>query len=188
MLSCSGFQASPLDAVLPNACEIVSSSRHSDGIRRDENYKSAFLPTCRAQPVSVWQHFSRAARRRAQAYARCPPGPAPLISLYRSLSQRYFDEVLALEPVEATTLGDHRYDDKLDDVSAAGRERRLTRRARVARSGPRTGRIAAVARTSGRCAIAGEPPRVRHMGSDRPQDWAGTRLFTRTLRAAASTH
>jgi uncharacterized protein (DUF885 family) len=44
---------------------------------------------------------------------------------FGALSRRYFDEVLALTPVTATGLGDHRFDDKLDDVSAAGRERRL---------------------------------------------------------------
>jgi uncharacterized protein (DUF885 family) len=54
-----------------------------------------------------------------------PTGPSAADIAFQNLSQRYFDEVLALEPVEATTLGDHRYDDKLDDVSAAGRERRL---------------------------------------------------------------
>jgi uncharacterized protein (DUF885 family) len=45
---------------------------------------------------------------------------------FQTLSQRYFDEVLALQPVKATALGEHRYDDKLDDVSTAARERRLT--------------------------------------------------------------
>lgn len=53
-------------------------------------------------------------------------GPSAADVAFQGLSQRYFDEVLALQPVEATGLGDHRYDDKLDDVSAAGRERRLT--------------------------------------------------------------
>jgi uncharacterized protein (DUF885 family) len=55
-----------------------------------------------------------------------PPGPSEADVAFESISRRYFDEVLALEPVHATTLGEHRYDDKLDDVSAAGRERRLT--------------------------------------------------------------
>jgi uncharacterized protein (DUF885 family) len=55
-----------------------------------------------------------------------PTGPSAADVAFQNLSQRYFDEVLALTPVDATALGDHRYDDKLDDVSAAGRERRLT--------------------------------------------------------------
>jgi uncharacterized protein (DUF885 family) len=55
-----------------------------------------------------------------------PVGPSAADVAFQDLSRRYFDEVLALQPVQATALGDHRYDDKLDDVSAAGRERRLT--------------------------------------------------------------
>lgn len=55
-----------------------------------------------------------------------PTGPTAADIEFQTVSRRYFDEVLALQPVDATALGDHRYDDKLDDVSAAGRERRLT--------------------------------------------------------------
>ncbi len=55
-----------------------------------------------------------------------PTGPSAADVAFQDLSRRYFDEVLALQPVDATALGDHRHDDKLDDVSAAGRERRLT--------------------------------------------------------------
>ncbi len=40
---------------------------------------------------------------------------------FEALAARYLDEVPALSPVAATTLGDHRFDDKLDDVSAAHR-------------------------------------------------------------------
>ena len=52
-----------------------------------------------------------------------PTGPSAADVAFESLSQRYFDEVLSLQPVNATALGDHRYDDKLDDIGAAGRER-----------------------------------------------------------------
>jgi len=45
---------------------------------------------------------------------------------FETLSRRFFDEVMALTPVSATGLGDHRFDDKLDDIGASGRERRLT--------------------------------------------------------------
>jgi uncharacterized protein (DUF885 family) len=55
-----------------------------------------------------------------------PTGPSAADVAFESLSQRYFDEVLALQPVTATGLGDHRYDDKLDDVGAAGRGRLAT--------------------------------------------------------------
>ncbi|MEJ1966330.1 MAG: DUF885 domain-containing protein [Gammaproteobacteria bacterium] len=55
-----------------------------------------------------------------------PSGPSAADVAFEAASQRYFDEVLALKPVEATSLGDHRYDDKLDDVGASGRERLAT--------------------------------------------------------------
>jgi uncharacterized protein (DUF885 family) len=53
-------------------------------------------------------------------------GPTAADLAFETLSRRFFDEVMALTPVSATGLGDHRFDDKIDDVSAAGRERRLT--------------------------------------------------------------
>ena len=43
---------------------------------------------------------------------------------FADLAQRYVDEFPALSPVDATFLGDHRYDAELDEVSAAARERR----------------------------------------------------------------
>jgi uncharacterized protein (DUF885 family) len=55
-----------------------------------------------------------------------PAGPSAADTAFEGVSRRYFDEVMALTPVSATGLGDHRFDDKLDDVGAAGRERRLT--------------------------------------------------------------
>ncbi|HUK00879.1 MAG TPA: DUF885 domain-containing protein [Steroidobacteraceae bacterium] len=50
-------------------------------------------------------------------------------SAFERLSARYFDEVLALSPVEATQLGEHRFDNRLDDLSPTGRADQL----RVAR-------------------------------------------------------
>lgn len=43
---------------------------------------------------------------------------------FEAISKRYLDEMMALTPVNATALGDHRFDDRLDDVSAAGYQRR----------------------------------------------------------------
>ena len=40
---------------------------------------------------------------------------------FAQLSQRYLDQALALTPVGATQIGDHRFDAELDDLSAAGR-------------------------------------------------------------------
>jgi len=40
--------------------------------------------------------------------------------------RRYLDERFAMHPMEATQLGDHRFDDKLDDLSPAALERSLS--------------------------------------------------------------
>ncbi|HVY80846.1 MAG TPA: DUF885 domain-containing protein [Steroidobacteraceae bacterium] len=50
-----------------------------------------------------------------------PAGPSAADAAFEALSRRYFDEVLALTPVTATGLGDHRFDGELDDVSANAR-------------------------------------------------------------------
>lgn len=44
---------------------------------------------------------------------------------FAALSKRYLDEGLALNPVAATQIGDHRHDAQLDDLSEAGRRRTL---------------------------------------------------------------
>ncbi|MEZ6023527.1 MAG: DUF885 domain-containing protein [Hyphomonadaceae bacterium] len=54
----------------------------------------------------------------AQAWAQTESGAD---RAFARLSQRYLDGVLRLSPINATTTGDHRYDDRIDDVSAAGR-------------------------------------------------------------------
>ncbi len=43
---------------------------------------------------------------------------------FGAISKRYLDEMVAQTPVNATALGDHRFDDQLDDVSTAGYDRR----------------------------------------------------------------
>jgi len=56
-----------------------------------------------------------------------PPPPAQPTAedmTFEAISQRYLDEMMALTPVNATSLGDHRFDGELDDVSAAGYDRR----------------------------------------------------------------
>jgi uncharacterized protein (DUF885 family) len=42
---------------------------------------------------------------------------------FAALAARYLDEGLALSPVAATGIGEHRHDSELDDLSAAGRQR-----------------------------------------------------------------
>jgi len=43
---------------------------------------------------------------------------------FEALAARYVDEVTAFSPVSATMLGDHRYDDQLNEVSEDARQRR----------------------------------------------------------------
>ena len=43
---------------------------------------------------------------------------------FEALADRYVSDLAAFSPVNATAIGDHSADDKLDDVSAAARERR----------------------------------------------------------------
>ena len=45
---------------------------------------------------------------------------------YERVAQRYMNEALALDPVDATQLGDHRFDSLTNDESPAGRARLVT--------------------------------------------------------------
>jgi uncharacterized protein (DUF885 family) len=54
-----------------------------------------------------------------------PPTPSP-DQQFTALAKRYLDESAAQRPVAATALGDHRFDDRLDDVSAAAWQARIT--------------------------------------------------------------
>jgi uncharacterized protein (DUF885 family) len=54
-----------------------------------------------------------------------PRAPTAADMTFESISTRYLDEMVALTPVNATALGDHRFDGALDDVSAAGYGRRV---------------------------------------------------------------
>jgi len=51
------------------------------------------------------------------------PGSAD--ARFDALSQRYLAEFGRYSPVSATSLGDHRFDGDLDDMSADGRARRV---------------------------------------------------------------
>lgn len=53
-----------------------------------------------------------------------PPGPTATDMTFEVISKRYLDEMVALTPVNATSLGDHRFDSELDDVSTTGYDRR----------------------------------------------------------------
>ncbi len=55
-----------------------------------------------------------------------PPPPPTADQQFEALTQRYLREAPEQSPVNATSLGDHRFDDRLDDVSAEGWQTRLT--------------------------------------------------------------
>jgi uncharacterized protein (DUF885 family) len=55
-----------------------------------------------------------------------PPPPPTADQQFEALAQRYLREAPEQYPADATSLGDHRFDDRLDDVSAAGWQARLT--------------------------------------------------------------
>ncbi len=53
-----------------------------------------------------------------------PPPPTP-DQQFEALGARYLRESQEQAPIDATAVGDHRFDDRLDDVSAAGWQTRL---------------------------------------------------------------
>ncbi len=52
-------------------------------------------------------------------------GQSAADTAFAALSQRWLDGYLALNPVQATQQGDHRFDTEVDDLDAAGREKAL---------------------------------------------------------------
>ena len=63
---------------------------------------------------------------RADSPSATPPPPPTADQQFEAMAQRYLKEAPELSPVDATSLGDHRFDDRIDDVSAAGWQARLT--------------------------------------------------------------
>ncbi len=59
----------------------------------------------------------------AAAVCQAAPVESSMDRRFEELAARYVDEFPALSPVSATLLGDHRFDGKLDEVSAAAREK-----------------------------------------------------------------
>lgn len=51
--------------------------------------------------------------------------PSPADEAFEKLAAAYIDDLPEFSPVAATSLGDHRFDDRLDEVDAASRARRI---------------------------------------------------------------
>jgi uncharacterized protein (DUF885 family) len=84
--------------------------------------------------VSKWRAFALCLFSVAMSFAGCtviqpPPDftnpPSAADVTFDEIANRYLADMLALTPVRATSLGDHRYDGQLDDVSADGQGRRV---------------------------------------------------------------
>lgn len=74
---------------------------------------SATLAACSGQAVQTGP-----ANSEAQAAQ-----PSRADAAFAALSRRYLDQAMALSPVSATQIGDHRFDAELDDLSESGRAR-----------------------------------------------------------------
>ncbi|MEI2454326.1 MULTISPECIES: DUF885 domain-containing protein [Lysobacter] len=61
----------------------------------------------------------------AAAIAKAGASDPAADTAFAALSKRWLDEVMRLNPVSATQIGDHRFDSEVDDLSAAGRQRQL---------------------------------------------------------------
>jgi uncharacterized protein (DUF885 family) len=88
---------------------------------KTKNSTIAFFATV---AVALAAGFAGCVATPPPATAPQPREPTESDMTFAALSQRYLDQVMALTPVNATALGDHRFDDQLDDVSVAGYDRR----------------------------------------------------------------
>lgn len=78
------------------------------------------ITACTQQPAN---DHSRAARPAAAPAAATVTQTTDVA--FEALAKRYVEESMALQPVAATQVGDHRHDDQIDDLSAAGRQKAL---------------------------------------------------------------
>ncbi|MFP7722719.1 DUF885 domain-containing protein [Lysobacter sp. A3-1-A15] len=79
---------------------------------------AATLSLSACQPQSPPQAAPAATQPDSQSDAKAD-------ARFTELAQRWLDGWLALNPVAATQIGDHRFDDEVDDLSAAGRQNAL---------------------------------------------------------------
>ena len=79
-----------------------------------------------------------AATRCAGRLRRCTRRHGHPTAALNALVEEYFERQLELSPMNATAIGDSRYDDRLDESTSPGfREKALRHRARLPRSGAR---------------------------------------------------
>lgn len=83
---------------------------------------TVLLAACQPQPPQKPADGSPAASTTADAQVD---------ARFADLSRRWLDGWLQLQPVAATQAGDHRFDDQLDDLSAAGRQKLLDFNTRI---------------------------------------------------------
>jgi len=78
--------------------------------------------------VAVVSMFAAAGCQPVVAVRTDPPPATALANAdtaFAALSTRWLDGMLELSPISATGIGEHRYDTRIDDLSAAGRARSL---------------------------------------------------------------
>ena len=75
--------------------------------------------------LAACQPASQAPAARDDAPTGAAAATTQADAAFAALSKRYLDEGLALSPVAATQIGDHRHDAQLDDLSEAGRRKTL---------------------------------------------------------------
>jgi uncharacterized protein (DUF885 family) len=111
-----------LDAARPGARSLTLSGKPT--MRRNATLLLAAAITLAIagcnQPASAPAASNGAATTPAAA-----PDTAQADARFADLSKRWLDGMLALSPVSATQIGDHRFDAEVDDMSAAGRAKSL---------------------------------------------------------------
>lgn len=88
------------------------------------------MPQLRVPIVLLLISFMAACASTQRTTPEISPSPriinsASIDNHFMALSQRWLDGAMRLSPVYATQMGDHRFDNELDDLSAAGQKRRL---------------------------------------------------------------
>ena len=87
------------------------------------NWRSVMLAGMDGILTDFPLELAEAIRMNTQANSTAAPQTSEMDSQFAKLAARYVDESPSLSPVGATTLGDHRFDEQLDDISELARQR-----------------------------------------------------------------